>query len=292
MEPLRKTGLDNFRDGREEKESPPNSVHLHSESPAVPGIPLKMVGPCPIQTVLPETPESAEKNRYFFWKRVFDLSLSIPLFICFLPIMAVIALAVRLDSPGPIIFRQIRIGEDRRWDHPTLESKSSRKENRLGKQFVFYKFRTMYADARERFPEYYRYQYTKKDFVNMGNKERIIGGIANGTDPRLTPLGAWLRKTSLDELPNLINTIKGDISVIGPRPSYYELIRHLPEEFYVIFRTKPGLSCLAQVKGRGQLTFAEVAEWDLEYIRNQSISLDMKIFFMTIKSVLFGKGAF
>ena len=143
-------------------------------------------------------------SAYAIAKRTLDIVFSAVGLAVTWPALAVIAVWVRLDSAGPILFRQPRVG-------------------RTGRVFTFYKFRTMYADARQRFPELYAYRFTREEFEQMMLK--------TADDPRLTPLGHRLRRTSLDELPNLWNVLRGDLSRVGPRPELPEMASYYkPEE--------------------------------------------------------------
>ena len=203
-----------------------------------------------------------------------------------LPFMAIIALIIKLDSPGPVIFKQTRIGLDRRSGKgkPPKGIRDARKHDLKGRPFTFYKFRTMKVNARELYPELYRYKYTEAELKEFKFK------LEN--DPRLTRVGRWLRKTSLDELPNFINVIKGDIALVGPRPEIPELSRYYTREQARKFSVKPGVTGLAQVCGRGDLKFHETIKYDIEYVRNKNFLYDMKLLFKTIIAVILRKGAF
>lgn len=219
-----------------------------------------------------------------------EIVLSLIVLLLSFPIMAAIALIIKIDSPGPVIFRQRRIGKDYRSNGRAMVNNSPRaardrrNEDLGGRLFTFYKFRTMYADAEERFPELYRYQYSPDDLENLYFKVP--------DDPRLTRFGRRLRKTTLDELPNLINVLKGDLSFVGPRPDIPEMIKYYGREHKKKFRVKPGLTGLAQVNGRGLLTFQKTLETDVEYVENKSLRLDLKIILKTIKVTILRIGAY
>lgn len=181
------------------------------------------------------------------------------------PLALVIYLRIRFSSPGPVIFAQERVGIG-------------------GKTFRFYKFRTMYADARERFPELYAYSYDEDSLKKLKFKVE--------DDPRVTPEGRWLRKTSLDELPNFWNVVAGNLSLTGPRPEIPEMVQYYTGPMVRKFSVRPGVTGLAQVRGRGNLGFFETVGYDLEYVDNKSLWLDVKIFFYTILSVLKRDGAY
>lgn len=202
---------------------------------------------------------------YAVTKRTIDLVGASVLLVVFTPVMLVLGLIIRLDSPGPALFVQERV-------------------TRGGRHFRFYKFRTMYADARERFPELYAYRFTDSQFDEAYYK------LAD--DPRNTRFGAWLRRTTLDELPNLLNVWKGDLSLVGPRPELPELVRYYRPEELACFFTKAGLTGLAQVAGRSLLTVRERLTLDLRYVAHQTLLLDLRILWRTVIVVVLRRGAF
>jgi lipopolysaccharide/colanic/teichoic acid biosynthesis glycosyltransferase len=181
------------------------------------------------------------------------------------PVILLIAIIIRLDSPGPALFFQKRVGKN-------------------GKTFTFLKFRTLYVDARQRFPELYRYQYTPDELVDLRFKV--------DEDPRVTRQGNWLRRTSLDELPNFWNVLKGDMALVGPRPEIPEMLPYYTGDMLQKFSVRPGVTGPAQVSGRGRLTFFDTVEFDLEYVRRQSFAYDMRILLTTVRMVLAQDGAF
>jgi len=175
--------------------------------------------------------------------------------------MLIIAALIRIDSPGPAIFRQKRMGKN-------------------CEPFVFYKFRTMYSDAASRFPHLYDYAgltATESDFL-----------FKRPRDPRLTKVGRWLRRTGLDELPNLINVVKGDCALVGPRPDIPEMLPKYTAAQRARFAVRPGLACLAQIKGANRLTFAQTADLDAEYVARRSWALDAKILLLTARTIVRG----
>jgi lipopolysaccharide/colanic/teichoic acid biosynthesis glycosyltransferase len=182
-----------------------------------------------------------------------------------LPIVVVLAILIRLDSPGPILFRQVRLGHQ-------------------GRPFSFYKFRTMWVDARERYPELYAYRYSDDEIRTMYFK--VL------SDPRLTSMGTWLRKTSLDEIPNLVNVLSGHMSLVGPRPELPEMLRYYSDEQLVKFAVKPGVTGLAQVSGRAVLRFQETIVTDVAYCKHRTLWLDVAILLRTVKVVIERAGAF
>jgi lipopolysaccharide/colanic/teichoic acid biosynthesis glycosyltransferase len=213
-------------------------------------------------------------------KRATDLVLTALLLIVLAPLLAITAVAVKLDSPGPILFSQERIGTRRvRRDGMTRW--------RL-EPFKFFKFRSMIADA------------------DSGIHERHIAAIANRPaksgpsdtgpiklerDPRITRVGRYLRLTSIDELPQLINVLRGEMSLVGPRPvPLYEFARYRPEHMRR-FTVLPGISGLWQVRGRCALSFWEMVSCDLEYADEQSFWTDLKIMVRTIPALVSTRGA-
>jgi lipopolysaccharide/colanic/teichoic acid biosynthesis glycosyltransferase len=197
-------------------------------------------------------------------KRLIDIVAASLLLVCSLPLFLLLVLLIRFDSPGPAIFRQTRV-------------------TRNGRHFTFFKFRTMYADARERFPEHYRFT------ASPGNDD-VFYKLAE--DPRNTRMGRWLRRSTLDELPNLLNVLKGDISLVGPRPDLPELIRFYSDLELSCLLTKAGITGSAQTRGRSLLTMKERLRFDLYYVSHQSTWLDAKLMLKTVLVVLLRRGAF
>lgn len=142
----------------------------------------------------------------------------------------------------------------------------------------------MFDNAKELFPELYVYSYTPEEVVTMYFK--------NEDDPRHTSFGRKLRMTSLDELPNFLNVLKGDMTLVGPRPDIPEMLKYYDDWQKVKFSLKPGITGPAQVNGRGQLTFQETLKRDVDYVKDHSLLLDFKILIKTIKTVLLRAGAF
>ena len=205
------------------------------------------------------------------------------------PILCVLAFVIKLESRGPALFRQTRVGMNRRrirggGSGTGPRGVERRKHDVGGRPFAFYKFRTMYRDARERFPELYRYEYTD------GQIESLYFKMAD--DPRLTPFGRWLRSTTLDELPNFINVLTGDMCFVGPRPEIPEMVKYYRGAQRLKFSVKPGVTGLAQVSGRGLLSFEDTVARDLEYVRTRSLSTNLWILIQTLKVTVLRIGAF
>jgi lipopolysaccharide/colanic/teichoic acid biosynthesis glycosyltransferase len=178
------------------------------------------------------------------------------------PVLVLLALAIRLDSPGPAFFLQTRIG-------------------RGGRPFRFWKFRGMYADARSRFPELYDYDYNAEQVRELRFHPPV--------DPRVTRVGRFIRRTSLDELPNLVNVVLGDMSLVGPRPEIPELIPYYGTSAKLVLSVKPGITSLAKLLGRDHFTFQETLELDLRYVRERSLRTDAFILLGTVWLVLTGR---
>lgn len=229
-------------------------------------------------------------NQETWYLRAAEITIALAVLILALPAMGIIALIIRIDSPGPIFFKQIRMGKDRRVESRRLGSGEKaalverRRENLWSRPFVFYKFRTMYADARERFPELYAYTYTEEQ-VN-----RLYFKIPD--DPRITRFGRYLRRSTLDELPNLINVLKGDMSLVGPRPDIPEMVKYYRGWQRRKFQLKPGVTGLSQVNGRGLLSFQETLKFDVEMADNYSAKMFFHVLVQTVKITLLRIGAF
>ena len=223
-----------------------------------------------------------EGNRelYFACKRFVDVVLSGLMLILLAPLMGLIAIAVKLDSPGPIFFFQDRVSGRRRTGR-----NSTAWEVRT---FRFPKFRTMVANADPSLHVEHIRAFVRGDLAGaVGNGGRFK--LAN--DPRVTRLGRLLRRTSLDELPQLFTILTGDMSLVGPRPvPIYEAAEYKGSERERM-AAMPGLTGLWQVKGRTDVSFAGMIQMDREYVRTQSLWVDFKILMATIPAVLSGRGA-
>jgi exopolysaccharide biosynthesis polyprenyl glycosylphosphotransferase len=197
----------------------------------------------------------------FFFKRLFDIVFSGFIAIVALPLGLLIALLIRLDSPGPVIYAQTRVGKN-------------------GQQFKFYKFRSMVIDADER----------REQIACLNESSGPLFKMKD--DPRCTRIGSFLRRFSLDELPQLFNVLRGEMSLIGPRPNLPQEVDQYQEWHKKRLSVSPGMTGLWQVSGRSDLTFDEMVLLDIYYAENWSFGLDMSILLTTIPKVLLGKGAY
>ena len=203
-------------------------------------------------------------------KRALDLILAVVLLIALLPLMLLCALAVRLESPGPILFRQQRVGL-------------------AGRPFTLLKYRSMYADCDPTLHREYATAFVRGTASRQVNGHTMVYKLTD--DPRVTRVGRWLRRTSLDELPQLLNVLQGSMSLVGPRPPIpYELEHYQPMHWQRL-SVRPGLTGIWQVYGRSVSTFDEMVEMDLQYIREQSLLLDLKLLARTVPIVIEGRGA-
>lgn len=199
------------------------------------------------------TPESEERQR-----RAFDVLVAVLALVVFAPLLAVIGLLIKLESPGPVLFRQKRVGKDE-------------------KPFEMLKFRSM------RVPE--------------AGEERAYGSVEDmdafvfRPTGRVTAIGRALRDCSLDELPNLLNVLRGEMHIVGPRPDEPELVAQYRPEWRRRHDVKPGITGLAQIKGRADLAYAEIMAYDLEYIDTRSFAGDVRILLRTLGTVARREGA-
>jgi exopolysaccharide biosynthesis polyprenyl glycosylphosphotransferase len=219
--------------------------------------------------------DQAVKNRpvSHFFKRALDLIGALVGLLLFSPLMAITALAIKATSPGPVIFRQVRIG-------------------RRGKRFPFYKFRSMYADNDDRVHREYLANLIQGDHekINNGQGNQCLYKISN--DCRVTPVGKIIRKLSIDELPQFLNVLTGEMSLVGPRPPIpYEVEKYKTWHLRRILEIKPGITGLWQVDGRSRTSFDEMVRLDLRYVKDWSFWLDLKIILKTVRAVLEAKGA-
>jgi exopolysaccharide biosynthesis polyprenyl glycosylphosphotransferase len=194
-------------------------------------------------------------------KRVFDVLVAAVAMIVLIPLLPLVAVAIKLDSRGPVFFRQRRAGLD-------------------GAPFMVWKLRTMNADAEEKLGE----------LVDLDALDEPMFKLRD--DPRVTRIGRFLRRFSIDELPQLLNVLRGEMSLVGPRPEVMEVVERYHPEDYVRFAVRPGMTGPMQVFGRGALTFTERMAVELDYIDNLSLSRDLRIIGQTIPAIIRGTGAY
>jgi len=200
------------------------------------------------------------KESDLFIKNMIDRAVAFSGLMVLLPALCIIAVLIRLSSPGPVFFRQQRSG-------------------RNGRLFTMYKFRTMVVNAEQ----------LRADLAESNEMDGPVFKIAR--DPRITPIGQFLRKTSMDELPQLFNILRGDMSLVGPRPPLPDEVAEYKPWQRRRLSMKPGITCIWQVSGRNNIGFEQWMEMDLEYIDNWSLLLDMKLLFKTIPAVIKGTGS-
>ncbi|MDE3045473.1 MAG: sugar transferase [Verrucomicrobiota bacterium] len=198
-------------------------------------------------------------------KRLFDIAFSSLVLTLGSPFFLLLALSIKLSSPGPIFYSCSRIG-------------------RNNTPFTCYKFRTMYADAETKL------QLLLSSDVRLLQEWKTYFKLRQ--DPRITPLGKWLRKTSLDELPQFFNVFRGDMSVVGPRPlTQTEITDYLKENAPKLLSVRPGLTSLWAIRGRNHLTLEQRISLELHYVDNQNFLLDCRLILQTALHVFFPKGA-
>lgn len=201
------------------------------------------------------------KRIQFLLKRLMDIILSLIGIIILSPVFIILSIWIKMDSKGPAVFKQIRVGKD-------------------GRDFTIYKFRTMVVNADKK-------RELEIDPTNLGNFV-----FQSKSDNRITKSGAFLRRTSLDEIPQLFNVLIGNMSLVGPRPEIPDVVKYYPEAYIQRLLVPPGITGLAQVSGRGEIELGKTVFYDLTYIKNFSVWYDIKILFRTVFSVVKEEGAF
>ncbi len=203
----------------------------------------------------------ASKPVYFFFKRLMDIVCSLLALIVLSPLLVLVSFAIKIESKGPVVFCQKRIGLD-------------------GNPFYMYKFRSMCVNAED---------ILKK----LENENEADGPVFKmKEDPRVTKVGKFIRKYSIDELLQLINILKGDMSIVGPRPALPNEVKEYDNVAKKRLAVKPGLTCYWQVMGRSDISFEEWMKLDSKYIDEMNLWLDIKLIFLTIPAVLKGEGAY
>jgi lipopolysaccharide/colanic/teichoic acid biosynthesis glycosyltransferase len=211
-----------------------------------------------------DSSESAETSLrgYLVAKRVLDLAITIPVLFLLSPLLLLVACVVKIWDRGPVFFVQTRVGKG-------------------GQEFTCYKFRSMVANA-----ELLKAQLLSQNHHADNRTFKIL------QDPRVTWIGRIIRKTSIDELPQLWNVVRGEMSLVGPRPPVPSEVNLYSDRDWRRLNVQPGITCIWQVSGRGNLPFSEQVRLDLEYIQNRSLALDSKLLLLTIPAVMTGRGAY
>ena len=203
-----------------------------------------------------------ENKRFqFALKRLMDIILSIIGIMILSPVYLIIIIVIKLDSKGATIFKQVRVGKD-------------------GKNFTIYKFRTMIVQAESK----------RQLDINPEDLENFV--FQSKSDSRVTKVGNFLRRSSLDEIPQLFNVLFGNMSLVGPRPEIPEVVKYYPESYHQRLLVLPGITGLAQISGRGEIELGKTVTYDLDYIKNFSVVLDIKILLLTVVSVFKKDGAY
>jgi exopolysaccharide biosynthesis polyprenyl glycosylphosphotransferase len=202
-----------------------------------------------------------ESAAYRVSKRIFDLVVASIALILLVPIVPLIVVMIRLDTPGPVFFRQERVGKN-------------------GRGFKFYKFRSMHTDAERQ----------RQEVETMNEQDGPIFKVRS--DPRITSVGKFLRRSSLDEIPQIFNVFKGEMSIVGPRPPLPSEVEQYQPWHRRRLEVTPGITCLWQISGRSHLSFNEWMRLDMEYLKQRSFKTDMLILLRTVPAVIARKGAF
>lgn len=224
--------------------------------------------------VIPAGPRFRERMwAEIFFKRLIDIFASVLVVVVGFPFFLAIALLIKLTSKGPVFFSQQRIGE-------------------RGDVFTLYKFRTMRQDADDSIHREFTRSFIEGRMSNSSLDEKAPSIYKLADDPRVTAVGNFLRKTSLDELPQFINILRGEMTIVGPRPPLQYELEYYEEWHKLRLKVKPGLTGLWQVSGRSSVPFNEMVKLDLYYIEHWSLLLDLKIMLRTIPVMLFGSGGY
>jgi len=211
--------------------------------------------------IMPPDHEVNDAMGYKVLKRAFDVLAAGAVIVLMLPLFPLIALMIKLDSRGPIFYRQTRVGHS-------------------GRSFKFYKFRSMYQDADRRLEE-------------LSASNEADGPIFKiRTDPRITGVGRFLRRSSLDEIPQILNVAIGNMSIVGPRPPLPAEVEKYQPWHRRRLEVKPGITCLWQISGRSEIGFDEWMRLDMEYLKTRSFQTDLLIFLKTIPAVIQRRGAY
>jgi len=202
-----------------------------------------------------------DKKLQFAIKRLMDIILSMIGIIILLPVYLIIIVCIKLESKGATIFKQVRVGKD-------------------GQNFTIYKFRTMIVQAEGK----------RELNIDPNDLENFV--FQSKSDSRITKVGNFLRRSSLDEIPQFFNVLFGQMSLVGPRPEIPEVVKYYPKSYHQRLLVLPGITGLAQISGRGEIELGKTVSYDLNYIVDFSVMLDIKILFLTVVSVFKKDGAF
>ncbi len=252
-----------------------------------------------------EAARAGDNRFYLIGKRAMDILLSLALLILLSPLLLMIAICTGLDSHGPILFKQTRVGfnrrrRERRSEHQAsvpgwLEKRSCpdrRRQDLWARPFAMYKFRTMYRNCDPEAHRQYMQCFMRDNVPDNGKVEESkppVFKLVN--DQRVTRIGRILRRTSLDELPQILNVLKGEMSLVGPRPAIPYEVQEYQEWHRRRLMQLPGITGLWQVRGRGRVPFDEAVRMDIYYAEHCCLSLDLKILLLTPWAVISGKGA-
>lgn len=227
--------------------------------------------------------------------RAFEFTVSLLALVVSLPLILFQVIVIKLDTPGPALFFQTRYGRSKIMrgadlaGRNDLVSATGRFEPDhlywVPTTFRFVKFRTMYVDARERYPDLYNCEF-------KSHEEFRAAFYKLDDDPRVTPAGRWLRRLTVDELPNLWSVVCGHIGLVGPRPEGPVFLPYYSAQEMQKFTVRPGITGLAVIKGRGNLSIGGQIDWDLAYVRQRSVAVDLKTIFVTAWLVVTRRGAF
>ena len=215
-----------------------------------------------IQEYVPTTDHAHKPARRLQATRLFDVCLAVVILLTILPLFLAIALAVKLSSPGSVFFVQRRVGL-------------------AGNHFPMLKFRSMFQDAEQR-------------LAALKERNEMAGGVIfkMREDPRITRVGKFIRRASIDELPQLWNVFRGDMSLVGPRPPLPSEVAEYDLRDRRRLHVKPGITCIWQVSGRSDIPFEQQVELDVDYIYTQSLATDIKLLLQTVPAVVLGRGAY
>jgi lipopolysaccharide/colanic/teichoic acid biosynthesis glycosyltransferase len=213
--------------------------------------------------------EICRRRIYPMVKRLLETVLSVVILILLAPLFLFVSFAIRWDSPGPALFRQVRVGKN-------------------GKPFTCYKFRTMHRDIDRSAHQAFMAAFISAETSHGANGKDVFKPARSD---QITRVGRLLRKTSLDEFPQLLNIIRGEMSFIGPRPNVLTEVEAYKEWHHKRLQVLPGITGLAQINGRSSIPFDEIVRYDIEYVENETLMLDLHILVNTLPAVLHGNGA-